>query len=229
MHDTSAVEQKQSRQRAARDGKPPPPIFGALAWVADCNLPDDLRLLLFVLARYCDPNGSCFPRNDTLARHMRCSTRTIKRMLKRLIEANAISVPESGRGRAAKRTIRLNCYGPKWDSCRRSLSHFAGPSLSRLNGTRFPCSAPPKSQTEEPSTTTAAATPAAIENESDGEFVARLQNRYPNFNVRNEQRKYCDFCTSKGRTPRRKGFEVWMARAEPALNRPELTAEEWSV
>ncbi len=93
-----------------------------------CEQPTQLKLLAFTIASYGDGNGHCWPSNDTLAKDMRVSISTLKRLLRTLVNAGEVDVLSSGRGRNQQRVLRLTRYAEP-------LNGSASPAdLNRLNG-----------------------------------------------------------------------------------------------
>lgn len=82
----------------------------------NCKQPVSKKLLMLTLATYCDRDGICWPRNDTLVSNTRQSERTIRRMLKQLAADGELEILTPGRGRDQKRIISLKRYAlPKPD------------------------------------------------------------------------------------------------------------------
>ncbi len=117
-----------------------------------CDLPDSSKLLLMILATYCDDEAVCFPGNRKLADAMRWkSAKTVTRTLKKLAAAGELEILTTGRGRGGKRQLRLTRYvessPQKWDT---GVSHLRAAKwdtgVSGLNGTRSEGKAPANPQ-----------------------------------------------------------------------------------
>ena len=75
----------------------------------NCKQPPSKKLLVLVIASYCDPDGLCFPGNRLLAKAINKSPRTVKRMLKELAADGELEILTTGGG-DQKREICLTRY-----------------------------------------------------------------------------------------------------------------------
>jgi len=75
-----------------------------------CEQTGAKRLLMFVLATYCNRKGVCWPSNETLAAKMHIHGRTIQRLLSQLAKAGEIQILKHGAGRNQRRYISLSRY-----------------------------------------------------------------------------------------------------------------------
>lgn len=86
-------------------------VFTVINNVRDmCKQPDNKKLLMFTLATYCDRDGICWPKNDTLVAATAKSDRTVRRMLQALAEEGELQILTTGIGRDTKRVIYLKRY-----------------------------------------------------------------------------------------------------------------------
>jgi hypothetical protein len=117
MHATDESRQKQSEKRTA---------FTVMNNVRDyCKQPASKKVLMFVLATYCDHDGVCYPKNETLARAACVSSRTVKRLLRELAADGEVEILAPGIGRDKKRILCL----------RRYAARKGDKAVSPLNGT----------------------------------------------------------------------------------------------
>jgi pyocin large subunit-like protein len=100
----------------------------------NCDQSDAKKLLLLILATYCDRDGICYPSNETLARVTRKKRRTVQRMLKDLAAEGELEILESGRGRNQKRILHLKRYVARKGD--KAMSRKGDKAMSRLNATR---------------------------------------------------------------------------------------------
>jgi len=75
-----------------------------------CKQTGDKRVLMFVLATYCDRNGVCFSGNETLAEKLHVASRTVQRLLSQLAKDAEIDILQRGAGRNQRRYISLKRY-----------------------------------------------------------------------------------------------------------------------
>jgi hypothetical protein len=81
----------------------------------DCKRSPVKKLLMLVLATYCDCKGVCWPSNETLAEKMRVTSRTVQRLISQLAKKDAekdaeIEILQRGAGRNQRRYISLTRY-----------------------------------------------------------------------------------------------------------------------
>ena len=101
MQDDHETRQKQLTRRSA---------FTIMSNVRDnCEQSASKKLLMLVIASYCDADGRCFPGNRLLAKAMNKSQRTVKRMIKELVAEGELEILTTGGG-DQKRIIRLTRY-----------------------------------------------------------------------------------------------------------------------
>ena len=88
-----------------------PNAFTLMKNVRDhCKQTGDKRVLMFVLATYCDRNGVCWPGNETLSEKMHVASRTVQRLLSQLAKDAEIEILQRGAGRNQRRYISLKRY-----------------------------------------------------------------------------------------------------------------------
>jgi Helix-turn-helix domain len=81
----------------------------------NCKQPDARKLLMFTLATYCDGAGICWPSNETLAKDIGKSRRTVKRLLKGLATDGDLEILSHGGGQT-KRVLCLRRYAESGDT-----------------------------------------------------------------------------------------------------------------
>lgn len=87
----------------------------ATAWALKQRAGSANKLTLVALANYADPNGVCWPTQETLARDTEQSVDTIQRRIKKLVALGLVRVERRAarRGQWAGRKYFLNMVGPE--------------------------------------------------------------------------------------------------------------------
>src|SRR5437762_11929008 len=105
MEPNDSNGEKQPRKRSA---------FTIMNNVRDnCKQPASKKVLMFVLATYCNGDGICYPGNETLARATCVSGRTVKRLLRGLVADGEVEILAPGIGRDKKRILCLRRYAAR--------------------------------------------------------------------------------------------------------------------
>ena len=125
-------------------------------WILDSDVSAQAIRLYALLNRYANPQGTCFPTQDTLAKRMRVSPDTVLRATKELMAIGALTVTyrrkENGEPTSNLYTLRMIQYRKKIDSSEldrkdaTQLDRKDATQLDRKDATQLPAPARYKSE-----------------------------------------------------------------------------------
>lgn len=188
------------------------------------------KAVLVSLAIHSDERGYAWPSVALIASTWGMDRETVSRQLGLLLSRRMIFPTKKRYGSTGQvKAYRLpKCTWARSGECRRFAVATSDAEATDKSGISTGKSGTNRGTGNTGTTPTTAAKglgEASLESSAE-EFIARLQSQYPQFDVRAQYRKYLSFCAKKKRPPHRRGFERWMARAEPELEPLPLTAED---